>query len=142
MKTVEQFPSSIIDSKSLSLKSRRFDLKLHRFNGVFTASVPNFRLLLCRLILTSRPTASMVVAWKANADSDTLSRVPFETYMEQCTKETKIGTKEATTCAAAVDGHDNSNWVSALTDDPNILLIDTSRTMPSFSIKIRWRKNS
>ena len=72
---------------------------------------------------------------KANADADMFSRVPLNSYLKQCTEEVTKETSEAIICAATLIGHNNSNWVSALTNNPNILLIDTGSTMPAFSIQ-------
>ena len=55
--------------------------------------------------------------------------------MKQCTEEATKETREAITCAATLIGHNNSNWVSALTNNPNIFLIDTGSTMPAFPIQ-------
>ena len=65
---------------------------------------------------------------KTHVDADSLSRIPFdfETYMKSCTEELSSEVIQAVTHSAQVQDNGSSNWLTALTDDPTTLTLDST----------------
>jgi hypothetical protein len=70
---------------------------------------------------------------KANADADTLSRVPkdMDNYMKLCTEETTKDELRTIIQTVNLQEQGKVNWVSSLINDPTIPNIDASRTPKS-----------
>ena len=65
---------------------------------------------------------------ETHVDADSFSRIPFdfETYMKSCTEELSPEVIQAVTHAAQVQDNGSSNWLTALTDDPTTLTLDST----------------
>ena len=65
---------------------------------------------------------------KTHVDADSFSRIPFdfETYMKSCTEELSPEVIQAVTHSAQVQDNGSSNWLTALTDDPTTLTLDST----------------
>ena len=65
---------------------------------------------------------------KTHVDADSSSRIPFdfETNMKSCTEELSPEVIQAVTHSAQVQDNGSSNWLTALTDDPTTLTLDST----------------
>ena len=65
---------------------------------------------------------------KTHVDADSFSRTPFdfETYMKSCTEELSPEVIQAVTRSDQVQNNGSSNWLTALTDDPTTLTLDST----------------
>ena len=65
---------------------------------------------------------------KTHVDADSFSRIPFdfETYMKSYTEELSPEVIKAVTHSAQVQDNGSSNWLTALTDDPTTLTLDST----------------
>ena len=65
---------------------------------------------------------------KTHLDADSFPRIPFdfETYMKSCTEALSPEEIQAVTHSAQVQDNGSSNWLTALTDDPTILTLDST----------------
>ena len=65
---------------------------------------------------------------KTHVDADSFSGIPFdfETYMKSCTEELSPEVIQAVTHSAQVQDNGSSNWLTALTDDPTTLTLDST----------------
>ena len=65
---------------------------------------------------------------KTLVDADSFSRIPFdfETYMKSCTEELSPEVIQAVTHSTQVQDNGSSNWLTALTDDPSTLTLDST----------------
>ena len=63
-----------------------------------------------------------------HVNADTLSRIllDFDTYMETCTEEVSPDVIQAITCLAQLQDHRGSNWMTALTDNTTVLILDST----------------
>ena len=50
----------------------------------------------------------------------------FETYMKSCTEELSPEVIQVVTHSAQVQDNGSSNWLTALTDDPTTLILDST----------------
>ena len=49
----------------------------------------------------------------------------FDAYMKACTEEVSPGAIHAIACSTQLQDDDKTNWVTALTDDPSVLTLDS-----------------
>ena len=65
---------------------------------------------------------------KTHVDADSFSRIPFylETYMKSCTEELSPEVIQTVTHSAQVQDNGSPNWLTALTDDPTTLTLDST----------------
>ena len=65
---------------------------------------------------------------KTHVDADAFSRIPFdfETYMKRCTEELSPDVIQAVTHSVQVQDNGLANWLTALSDDPTTLTLDST----------------
>ena len=64
---------------------------------------------------------------KSHIDASFFSRVPldFDAYMKACTEEVSPDAIHAIACSVQLQDDGETNWVTALTDDPSVLTSDS-----------------
>ena len=67
---------------------------------------------------------------RMNVDADTLSRMPLDidAYMETCTAETTQDVLKAVVSSAQLQDQGRATWLTAFTDDPSLLNLDTRQS--------------
>ena len=60
----------------------------------------------------------------SHIDADTLSRLPFESYMQECTEETSPETLQAIVTSVQAHAHGDNNWLSSFSNDSTLVDAD------------------
>ena len=60
----------------------------------------------------------------SHIDADTLSRLPFENYMQECTELTSPETLQAIVTSVQAQAHGDNNWLSSFSHDLTLVDVD------------------
>ena len=60
----------------------------------------------------------------SHIDADTLSQLPFESYMRECTEETSPETLQAIVTSVQAQAHGDNNWLSSFSHDSTLVDAD------------------
>ena len=68
-------------------------------------------------------------------DADTLSRIPIDAYIKECTEETTPAIIQAIVTSVQAQHNGSNNWISYFTDDPSLLSDDVTYSSNSLHHK-------